>query len=180
MITPVTPHLLRADCVPCYRVRSHIQLIGLGPNISVCIRQIGLNGNRLALVIICILNRICNMQSTAQLTIRILNIRSRILHALNTGNGITAVTNRITSLFFAGLRAVGNQGTTIHIRLTLTGSVTVSINYRVILNHTGHSQVAVHNRNIISIPSCLHHSVTYCVGSNGNIITVNGAAAVCL
>ena len=54
------------------------------------------------------------------------------------------------------------------------------INYRVILNHTGHSQVAVHNRNIISIQPCLYHSITYCVGGNGNIVTVNGAAAVCL
>ena len=83
-------------------------------------------------------------------------------------------------LFFAGLGTVGNQRTAIHIRLPLTGSVTVGINHRVILNHTGHSQVAVHNRNIISIQPCLYHSVAYCVGGNGNIVTVNGAAAVCL
>ena len=27
---------------------------------------------------------------------------------------------------------------------------------------------------------CLYHSITYCVGGNSNIVTVNGAAAVCL
>ena len=120
------------------------------------------------------------MQSAAELTVRILNIRSGIFHTLYAGNGITTVINRIMGLFFAGLGTVGNQRAAIHIRLPLTGSVTVGINHRVILNHTGHSQVAVHNRNIISIQPCLYHSITYCVGGNGNIVTVNSAAAVCL
>ena len=120
------------------------------------------------------------MQSAAELTVRILNICSRILHTFYTGNGVSTVVDLVMGLFFAGLGTVGNQRAAIHIRLPFPGSVTVSINYRVILNHTGHSQVAVHNRNIISIQPCLYHSITYCVGSNGNIVTVNGAAAVCL
>ena len=166
--------------MPRYRVRSHIQLIRLGPNIAVRIRQIGLNGDRFAFVIICILGSICNMQSAAQLAVRILNIRGGIFYTLYAGNGISTVINLIMGLFFAGLGTVGNQRTTIHIGLPFTGRVTVGINHRVILNHTGHSQVAVHNRNIISIQPCLYHSITECVGGNGNIVTVNGAAAVCL
>ena len=176
----IGPYLLRADCVSGYRVRSHIQLIRLGPAITVVILQLGLNGNRFSLIIACILGSICNVQSSAQLAVLILNIRSGILHTLYAGNGITTVVDLIMGLFCAGLRTVGNQRAAIHIRLPLTGSIPVGINHRVILNHTGHSQVAVHNRNIISIQPCLYHSVAYCVGGNGNIVTVNGAAAVCL
>ena len=92
--------------MPCYRVRSHIQLIRLGPNIAVRIRQVGLNGDRFPLIIACILGSICNVQSAAELTVRILNIRSGILHALYAGNGISTVINRIMGLFFAGLGTV--------------------------------------------------------------------------